>query len=152
MSIVDGHISHLTTVNNTPKLAFCSSRAKQGACCWSGVVRCWISISYLGTTKCFLPWFWISWPLFLPLTLLLWSLYLHLIFGGWESERYHTVLIFLFLLVQPSIRRFCKVFQKKFIKFLGWSLGSLNVYNSSPRLFIMPFFLNLSLMAIFVEL
>ena len=28
MSIVDGHISHLMTVNNTPKLDFCSSLSK----------------------------------------------------------------------------------------------------------------------------
>ena len=37
MSIVDGYISHLTTVNNTPKLAFCSSQAKHGARCLSRV-------------------------------------------------------------------------------------------------------------------
>ena len=45
MSIVDGHISHLTTVNNTPKLAFCSSRAKQGARYWLGVATNYASSS-----------------------------------------------------------------------------------------------------------
>ena len=67
VSIVDGHILHLTTINNTSKLAFCASREKHG---WCLLIRS----CYLGTTECFLPWFWISRPLFLPLTLLLWGL------------------------------------------------------------------------------
>ena len=96
-----------------------------------------------------LPWFWISWP---------WS-YLLLYFYGVYSftsslavESQNDIIecsyfFFLSSTVNPEI---CKVFfQNKFIKFLGWSLGTLSVYDSSPRLFTVPFFLILSLMVSF---
>ena len=152
MSIVDSHILHLTTVNNTPKLAFCSSWAKQGARCWSGVAtilnfQLILSHNQMLLTLILNKWAFCSY--LLPYSCGAFSFTSSL---AVESQNDIIECSYFFLLAQPSIRRFCKVFQKKFIKFLGWSLGSLNVYNSSPRLCTVPFFLNLSLMAIFVEL
>ena len=129
VSIVDGHILHWTTVNSTPKLAFCSSRAKLGSCCWSGVATILNFQLILRHNRMLLTL--ILNNLAFVLTSYSCGAYSFTSSLAVESKNSIIECSFFFLLAQSSIQRFCKKFQKKFIKFLEWSLGLLNVYNSS---------------------
>ena len=51
--------------------------------------------------------------------------------------------------VQPSIRRFYKVFEKKFVSSSGDLSDRSKVFHSSPRSFYAPFFSILLLMVFF---
>ena len=86
--------------------------------------------------------------LFAPFTLLLWGLQHHP--HLWRLRvRTACRVPFTHSFVQPSIRRFCKVFEKNFVSFLVDLLDHSKVFHSSPRPFYAPFFSILLLMVSF---